>query len=123
MREEYLHNVSSEYYYGSKFEPINDNNINEILEYELSLSEVKEENPENIEMLNSYIEKYPGFKSRYYFYPIRGRFNTGIAVFFDHVAMRIIEVLDARSMLFAKEPEIDYQNLEAMKKSLSLTRD
>lgn len=42
MREAYLHNVSSEYYYGSKFEPINENNINEILEYELSLSEVKE---------------------------------------------------------------------------------
>lgn len=122
MREAYLHNVSSEYYYGSRFEPINENNINEILEYELSLSEVKEENPENIDMLNSYIEKNPGFKSRYYFYPIRGRFNTGIAVF-DPVAMRIIEVLDARSMLFAKEPEIDYQDLEAVKKTLSLTRD
>lgn len=114
MLEAFRNNMSAEYYYGSRFDSINKNNINEILKYDLDFSELMRENPENFDVINQYVETHPGYKARYYFYPIRSRFKTGIAVF-DPEAMRIIEVLDLETTLYAQAPEIDYQDLDALK--------
>lgn len=104
MLEAYRHDVSAEYYYGSKFEPIDESNVQKIFEYQLSLDALKMEDSSNANVLNKYIETHPGYQESYYFYPLRGRFNSGIAVF-DPMAMRILEVLDVRTNLFAEKPE------------------
>lgn len=101
---EALGNNSSEiYYYGSRFEPVNEENIKRILDYKLNPDDLKQENPNNSIILNKYIKTHPGYQDTYYFYPIKGRFNMGVAVF-DPAAMRIIEVLEVKTRVVAKKP-------------------
>jgi hypothetical protein len=111
MLEAYRHGVSSEYYYGSKFEPIDDVNVQEILEYKLSIDAVRKESSEYADVLNQYISTHSGYEDKYYFYPIRGRFKRGIAVF-DPEAIRFIDVIHMDVSLFAVKPEPDYEDMK-----------
>lgn len=105
MFEAYRHGVSAEYYYGSIFEPIDEGNVQNVLEYKLSLDAIKAENPVNAVALKKYIESHPGYRDEYYLYPIRSRFNNGIAVF-DPKTIRVVKVLDIRTYVFAEKPDI-----------------
>jgi len=104
------HKVSSEYYYGSRFVPVDEVSVQKILEYKLRLDDVKEGNPDNVSLLDEYIESHPGYQKKYYLYPIQGRFNSGIAVF-DPVVMKIIDVLDIRTSVLAERSVDDIKSL------------
>ena len=110
MFEAYRNNVSAEYYYGSRFVPIDEVNVKNIVEYKLSFDDIKKENPDNVSVLNRYFGSHPGYQDKYYLYPIRSRFNTGIAVF-DPMATRIVDVLYIRTYLFAEKPDIGIMGL------------
>lgn len=122
MFEAYRHGMSSEYYYGSRFEPIDEENIQKILEYKLNLGALKKKHDDKMDVLNKYIESHPGYQEKYYFYSLRGRFNRGIAVF-DPGATRIIEVLDVRINIFAERPDIGIKGLGSPEAEMSLVED
>lgn len=104
MREAYSHGTSAEYYYGARFEPVGENNVTEILEYQFNLDELMKENPANADVVNKYIETHPGYQDKYTFYPVNSRFSGGLAVF-DHNQLKFIDVLAIRTALFAEKIE------------------
>jgi hypothetical protein len=102
---EALKNNSSEiFYYGSKIEPVSESNMQRITQYKLDIDAVEKGSSVVAAVLKKYIETHPGYQERYHFYPIRGRFNAGIAVL-DSEAMRITEVLDVQTSVVAVRME------------------
>jgi hypothetical protein len=110
MLEAYRQGVSAEYYYGARFEPVDEMNVKKILEYKLELDDLKAEHPDNAKVLSEYFESRPDYLEKYSFYPIRSRFNSGVAVF-DPVALRVVDVIYVTTYMFAKAPDLGARGL------------
>ena len=98
---EALKNNSAEiYYYGSKFESLNDDNVDRILRYKLDLEALKSKSTQAYNALIAYKKKHAESLESYHFYPISSRFKNAIAVF-DSRQMKIVDIINAGTSLRA----------------------
>ena len=90
---EAIANSSSEiYYYTSRFEPLNNSNVDDVLRYEMDWDALKRENEELYNSVFIYKDKHKMISEYYHYYPISSRFKNGIAVY-DSREMKIVDII------------------------------
>ena len=100
QNEAFLNKSSEVYYYGSKFEALDDRNLNRVLSYKLDMEALQKENKTAFDAVVAYKEKHAELLEHSHFYPLVTRFKKAIAVF-DSEQMRIVDIIDAETKLRA----------------------
>ena len=100
QNEAFVNQSSEIYYYGAKFEALDNGNLNRVLSYKLDMEALQKENKTVFDAVVAYKEDHAELLERYHFYPILTRFKKAIAVF-DSAQMRIVDIIDAETKLRA----------------------